>query len=35
MIDGKGVIDYNYCKGCGICKEQCFVEAIEMIREVE
>jgi len=35
MVDGKSVIDYNYCKGCGICAEECPVEAIEMKMEVE
>jgi pyruvate ferredoxin oxidoreductase delta subunit len=30
--DGKiGKIDYNYCKGCGICAEECPVDAIEMV----
>ena len=28
-------IDYNYCKGCGICAEECPVKAIEMILERE
>jgi pyruvate ferredoxin oxidoreductase delta subunit len=23
-------IDYDYCKGCGICKEECPVQAIKM-----
>ncbi|MCW4012585.1 MAG: 4Fe-4S binding protein [Candidatus Bathyarchaeota archaeon] len=35
MVDGKCVIDYNYCKGCGICAEECPVDAIEMKMEVE
>ena len=26
-------IDYDYCKGCGICAEECPVQAIEMILE--
>jgi len=26
-------IDYHYCKGCGICAEECKVGAIEMERE--
>lgn len=24
-------IDYDYCKGCGICAEECPVDAIEMV----
>jgi pyruvate ferredoxin oxidoreductase delta subunit len=27
-------IDYEYCKGCGICANECRVGAIEMKREV-
>ena len=27
------VIDYDYCKGCGICANECPFNAIEMIRE--
>jgi len=23
MVDGKPVIDYDYCKGCAICIEVC------------
>jgi len=26
-------IDYEYCKGCGICSNECPVNAIEMRRE--
>lgn len=26
-------IDYRYCKGCGICEEECPTKAIMMIRE--
>ena len=26
-------IDYNYCKGCGICARECKVKAITMERE--
>lgn len=26
-------IDYNFCKGCGICHRECPVKAIEMIPE--
>lgn len=27
------VIDYEYCKGCGICAEECPANAIKMINE--
>lgn len=34
--EGKVVgIDYNYCKGCGICDRECPVEAIHMMDEEE
>ena len=26
-------IDYDYCKGCGICSVECSVQAIKMKRE--
>ena len=26
-------IDYDYCKGCGICAKECAVNAIKMERE--
>jgi len=26
-------VDYNYCKGCGICANECPVKAIDMRRE--
>ena len=27
------IIDYDYCKGCGICAKECPVKAIKMIDE--
>ena len=27
------LIDYDYCKGCGICAQECKVKAIEMVSE--
>jgi pyruvate ferredoxin oxidoreductase delta subunit len=26
-------IDYDYCKGCGICAEECPAKAIRMVEE--
>jgi len=26
-------IDYDYCKGCGICAQECPFKAISMVRE--
>ncbi len=31
--DGKVVIDYDFCKGCGICAKICRIGAIEMEAE--
>lgn len=33
MVDGKAEINYDYCKGCGICAEECLVGAVKMERE--
>ncbi|HDJ83937.1 MAG TPA: pyruvate ferredoxin oxidoreductase, partial [Desulfurococcaceae archaeon] len=29
----KVVIDYDFCKGCGICAHECPVKAIAMVPE--
>ena len=34
-IDGQFIINYEYCKGCGICANGCKPKAIEMVQEVE
>ncbi len=32
--DGENLtIDYDYCKGCGICAQECPAKAIEMVVE--
>ena len=31
--DGKAEIDYDFCKGCGICAKICRIGAIEMEAE--
>ena len=31
--DGDPEVDNNYCKGCGICAEECPVKCIEMVRK--
>lgn len=31
--DGTVSINYDYCKGCGICASECKVKAITMERE--
>ena len=28
--DGKAVVDYDFCKGCGICEKTCKIGAIVM-----
>lgn len=32
---GKVNIDYEYCKGCGICAHECPQNCIEMVKETE
>jgi pyruvate ferredoxin oxidoreductase delta subunit len=32
--DGKVIeFDYDHCKGCGVCVDQCKFEALELIAE--
>ena len=33
--DNSVEIDYNFCKGCGICENVCPTKAITMVREGE
>lgn len=33
--DGSVSIDYDYCKGCGVCAKECAVKAITLKREGE
>lgn len=33
--DNKVKIDYDFCKGCGVCAQECKLNAIEMIKEDE
>ncbi|RLE82249.1 MAG: ferredoxin [Thermoprotei archaeon] len=33
LEDNSIEIDYDFCKGCGICAEVCPVKAIEMVKE--
>ncbi|OPL08331.1 MAG: pyruvate ferredoxin oxidoreductase [delta proteobacterium ML8_F1] len=38
VIDKSGPvleIDYDFCKGCGICAHECPVKAIDMVKEVK
>lgn len=38
VIDKSGEqleIDYDFCKGCGICAVECKLGAIEMVKEVK
>lgn len=32
--DGKAAVDYDFCKGCGICRKICKFNAIEMEAEI-
>ena len=31
--NGQIGIDYDYCKGCGVCAHECPKDAIEMVKE--
>ena len=31
--DNKFEIDYDFCKGCGVCAYECKIKAIDMIKE--
>lgn len=33
VTEDGAVFDYRYCKGCGVCANECTVEAITMVRE--
>jgi pyruvate ferredoxin oxidoreductase delta subunit len=33
-VNGYPRIDYEFCKGCGICAYECRVKAIDMVEEV-
>lgn len=31
--EGKVAVDYDFCKGCGICAHECRAGAVTMVRE--
>ncbi|MCX6574737.1 MAG: 4Fe-4S binding protein, partial [Candidatus Aminicenantes bacterium] len=33
VVDEWPVVDYDYCKGCGICAEECPSKCIVMVEE--
>jgi Pyruvate/2-oxoacid:ferredoxin oxidoreductase delta subunit len=33
LTDGVVIFDYRFCKGCGVCANECRVKAITMVRE--
>jgi len=33
VIEETYIIDYDYCKGCGLCANECPTDAIQMIPE--
>jgi Pyruvate/2-oxoacid:ferredoxin oxidoreductase delta subunit len=33
VIDGSYEVDYDYCKGCGICSHECPTAVIRMATE--
>ena len=33
LVEEGAVFDYRFCKGCGVCANECPVEAITMERE--
>jgi pyruvate ferredoxin oxidoreductase delta subunit len=33
VVNKLAVVDYDFCKGCGICAEECARGAIEMVGE--
>ena len=33
LIDGVYHVDYDFCKGCGLCAEECPKDAITMKKE--